>query len=182
MVYVLGLSLIMVFLVLALQFDSFRDPLIILLGSAPLALFAAMVITFTGFTTINIYSQVGLITLVGLISKNAILIVEFANQAQAQGMNKLQAIRAGSLYRLRPVLMTTGATVFGHFPLVLVEGAGAEARNSIGFILVIGMLIGTLFTLVLLPAIYALLASDHQSVEPDTGSIRAEDPTQSIPA
>ena len=120
-----------------------------------------MVITFTGFTTINIYSQVGLITLVGLISKNAILIVEFANQAQIEGMNKLDAIRAGSMNRLRPVLMTTGATVFGHFPLVLVEGAGAEARNSIGFILVIGMLIGTLFTLVLLPAIYALLASDH---------------------
>ena len=93
MINVLGLSLIMVFLVLALQFDSFRDPLIILLGSAPLALFAALVITFTGFTTINIYSQVGLITLVGLISKNAILIVEFANQAQAQGMNKLEAIR-----------------------------------------------------------------------------------------
>ena len=155
MVNVLGLSLIMVFLVLALQFDSFRDPLIILLGSAPLALFAAMVITFTGFTTINIYSQVGLITLVGL--------------------------NAGSLYRLRPVLMTTSATVFGHFPLVLVEGAGAEARNSIGFILVIGMLIGTLFTLVLLPAIYALLASDHQSAEPDTGSIPAEDPNQPIP-
>ena len=161
MVGVLGASLVMVFLVLALQFDSFRDPLIILLGSAPLALFAAMVITFTGFTTINIYSQVGLITLVGLISKNAILIVEFANQAQMEGLSKLDAIRAGSMNRLRPVLMTTGATVFGHFPLVLVEGAGAEARNSIGFILVIGMLIGTLFTLVLLPAIYALLASDH---------------------
>ena len=161
MVNVLGLSLVMVFLVLALQFNSFRDPLIILLGSAPLALFAAMVITFTGFTTINIYSQVGLITLVGLISKNAILIVEFANQAQMEGCTKLEAIKAGSMNRLRPVLMTTGATVFGHFPLVLVEGAGAEARNSIGFILVIGMMIGTLFTLVLLPAIYALLASDH---------------------
>lgn len=161
MVGVLGASLVMVFLVLALQFNSFRDPLIILLGSAPLALFAAMVITFTGFTTINIYSQVGLITLVGLISKNAILIVEFANQAQMEGLTKLEAIRAGSMNRLRPVLMTTGATVFGHFPLVLVEGAGAEARNSIGFILVIGMMIGTLFTLVLLPAIYALLASDH---------------------
>ena len=161
MVGVLGASLVMVFLVLALQFNSFRDPLIILLGSAPLALFAAMVITFTGFTTINIYSQVGLITLVGLISKNAILIVEFANQAQMEGRTKLEAIKAGSMNRLRPVLMTTGATVFGHFPLVLVEGAGAEARNSIGFILVIGMMIGTLFTLVLLPAIYAMLASDH---------------------
>jgi multidrug efflux pump len=122
---------------------------------------------------------VGLITLVGLISKNAILIVEFANQAQAQGMNKLEAIKAGSIYRLRPVLMTTGATVFGHFPLVLVEGAGAEARNSIGFILVIGMLIGTLFTLVLLPAIYALLASDHQSAEPVVDNAPEEKP---IPA
>ena len=182
MVGVLGASLVMVFLVLALQFNSFRDPLIILLGSAPLALFAAMVITFTGFTTINIYSQVGLITLVGLISKNAILIVEFANQAQMEGLSKLEAIKAGSMNRLRPVLMTTGATVFGHFPLVLVEGAGAEARNSIGFILVIGMMIGTLFTLVLLPAIYALLASDHQSAEPDTGSLPAEDPTQPVPA
>ena len=165
MIGVLGASLIMVFLVLALQFDSFRDPLIILLGSAPLALFAAMVITFTGFTTINIYSQVGLITLVGLISKNAILIVEFANQAQLEGLSKLDAIRAASMSRLRPVLMTTGATVLGHFPLVLVEGAGAMARNSIGFILVIGMAIGTLFTLLLLPAIYALLASEHHDSE-----------------
>ena len=181
MVNVLGLSLIMVFLVLALQFDSFRDPLIILLGSAPLALFAAMVITFTGFTTINIYSQVGLITLVGLISKNAILIVEFANQAQAEGMNKLEAIKAGSIYRLRPVLMTTGATVFGHFPLVLVEGAGAEARNSIGFILVIGMLIGTLFTLVLLPAIYALLASDHPTETDSVHQSTLEKPDNPIP-
>ena len=180
MVNVLGASLVMVFLVLALQFDSFRDPLIILLGSAPLALFAAMVITFTGFTTINIYSQVGLITLVGLISKNAILIVEFANQAQLEGMNKLDAIRAGSMNRLRPVLMTTGATVFGHFPLVLVEGAGAEARNSIGFILVIGMLIGTLFTLVLLPAIYALLASDHPA-EAEPG-IQSETSDKALPA
>ena len=183
MVGVLGASLVMVFLVLALQFNSFRDPLIILLGSAPLALFAAMVITFTGFTTINIYSQVGLITLVGLISKNAILIVEFANQAQMEGRTKLEAIKAGSMNRLRPVLMTTGATVFGHFPLVLVEGAGAEARNSIGFILVIGMMIGTLFTLVLLPAIYALLASDHPretaGSEDDTASGGATDGSES---
>ena len=184
MVGVLGASLVMVFLVLALQFNSFRDPLIILLGSAPLALFAAMVITFTGFTTINIFSQVGLITLVGLISKNAILIVEFANQAQMEGRTKLEAIKAGSMNRLRPVLMTTGATVFGHFPLVLVEGAGAEARNSIGFILVIGMLIGTLFTLVLLPAIYALLAFGSPSretagSEDDTASEGATDGSQS---
>lgn len=158
---VLAIAMALVFFVLSIQFNSFRDPLIILLGSIPLALFAALVITFTNLTTINIYSQVGLITLAGLVAKNAILIVEFANQAQRDGLAKLDAIRAASASRLRPVLMTTGATVLGHFPLVLVSGAGAEARNSIGFILVVGMLIGTFFTLVLLPAIYAVLASDH---------------------
>jgi len=160
---VLAIAMALVFFVLSIQFNSFRDPLIILLGSIPLALFAALVITFSNLTTINIYSQVGLITLAGLVAKNAILIVEFANQAQRDGLAKLDAIRAASASRLRPVLMTTGATVLGHFPLVLVTGAGAEARNSIGFILVVGMLIGTFFTLVLLPAIYAVLASDHSS-------------------
>ena len=160
---VLAIAMALVFFVLAIQFNSFRDPLIILLGSIPLALFSALVITFTGLTTINIYSQVGLITLAGLVTKNAILIVEFANQAQRDGLSKLDAIRSASASRLRPVLMTTGATVLGHFPLVLVTGAGAEARNSIGFILVVGMLIGTFFTLVLLPAIYSVLASDHSS-------------------
>ena len=158
---VLALAMALVFLVLSIQFNSFRDPLIILLGSIPLALFAALVITFSNLTTINIYSQVGLITLAGLVAKNAILIVEFANQAQRDGLAKIDAIRAASASRLRPVLMTTGATVLGHFPLILVSGAGSEARNSIGFILVVGMLIGTFFTLVMLPAIYAVLASDH---------------------
>jgi len=172
---VLGIAMILVFFVLAIQFNSFRDPLIILLGSIPLALFAALAITFTNLTTINIYSQVGLITLAGLVAKNAILIVEFANQAQREGLGKLDAIRAASASRLRPVLMTTGATVLGHFPLVLVSGAGAEARNSIGFILVVGMLIGTFFTLVLLPAIYAVFASDHQHEDP--AEIDAETPT-----
>ena len=139
MVSVLGLSLIMVFLVLALQFDSFRDPLIILLGSAPLALFAAMVINFTGFTTINIYSQVGLITLVGLISKNAILIA-IANQAQAEGKNKLEAIKAD------PSIDCAGPDDHGRhgvraLPLGIGEG-WCRSAYSIGFILVIGMLIG----------------------------------------
>jgi multidrug efflux pump len=165
MLGVLGIAMILVFFVLAVQFNSFRDPLIILLGSIPLALFAALAITFMDLTTINIYSQVGLITLAGLVAKNAILIVEFANQAQRDGLDKLSAIREASMSRLRPVLMTTGATVLGHFPLVLVTGAGAEARNSIGVILVVGMLIGTFFTLVLLPAIYAVLASDHRDEE-----------------
>ena len=158
---VLGIATVLVFLVLAIQFNSFRDPLIILLGSIPLALFAALTITFLNFSTINIFSQVGLITLVGLVTKNAILIVDFANHERMAGVDKLNAIRNGAIARLRPVLMTTGATVLGHFPLVLVTGAGAEARNSIGAVLVFGMLIGTLFTLVILPAIYAVLASNR---------------------
>ena len=157
---VLGIATALVFFVLAVQFNSFRDPLIILLGSIPLALFAALTITFLNFSTINIFSQVGLITLVGLVAKNAILIVDFANRERMAGLDKLEAIRRGAVARLRPVLMTTGATVLGHFPLVLVTGAGAEARNSIGAVLVFGMLIGTVFTLVILPAVYAVLASD----------------------
>ena len=158
---VLGIATVLVFFVLAVQFNSFRDPLIILLGSIPLALFAALTITFLNFSTINIFSQVGLVTLVGLVTKNAILIVDFANQERVAGVAKFDAIRHGAVARLRPVLMTTGATVLGHFPLVLVTGAGAEARNSIGAVLVFGMLIGTLFTLIILPAIYAVLASNR---------------------
>ena len=158
---VLGIATALVFFVLAIQFNSFRDPLIILLGSIPLALFAALTITFLNFSTINIFSQVGLVTLVGLVTKNAILIVDFANRERMAGVEKLDAIRNGAIARLRPVLMTTGATVLGHFPLVLVTGAGAEARNSIGAVLVFGMLIGTLFTLVVLPAVYAVLASNR---------------------
>lgn len=162
---VLGMAIIFVFFVLAIQFNSFRDPLVILMGSVPLALFSALIITFVDFTTINIYSQVGLITLAGLIAKNAILIVEFANQQQLLGFSKLEAIVKASETRLRPVLMTTLATVLGHFPLVLVSGAGAAARNSIGFVLVFGMLIGTIFTLVILPSIYMALAQEHDTGE-----------------
>ncbi len=158
---VLAIATALVFFVLAIQFNSFRDPLIILLGSIPLALFAALTITFLNFSTINIFSQVGLVTLVGLVTKNAILIVDFANRERMNGIEKFDAIRSGAVARLRPVLMTTGATVLGHFPLVLVTGAGAEARNSIGAVLVFGMLIGTLFTLIMLPAIYAVLASNR---------------------
>ena len=146
---------------LAIQFNSLRDPLVVLLGSAPLAISGALLFTYFGWTTINIYSQVGFITLVGLIAKNAILVVEFARQLQMEGASKLVAIRESATTRLRPVLMTTGATVMGHFPLVLVTGAGAEARNSIGIILVAGMLIGTLFTLVILPSVYLKLATEH---------------------
>jgi multidrug efflux pump len=156
----LGFALILIYLVLAAQFHSFRDPLIVLLGSVPLAISGALVFTFLDMTTINIYSQVGLITLVGLIAKNGILIVEFANTLQVQGLEKLAALRQASLTRLRPVLMTSAATVFGHFPLVLVSGPGAEARNSIGIVLVTGMIVGTLFTLFVVPVFYTLIAKD----------------------
>ncbi len=159
----LGFSVMLIYLVLAAQFGSFRDPLVVLLGSVPLALSAALVFTFFGFTTVNIYSQIGLITLVGLIAKNGILIVAFANELQQQGRRKFDAIKEAAMTRLRPILMTTAATVFGHLPLVFVTGAGAEARNSIGIMLVSGMAIGTLFTLLILPVIYLVLAAEHNS-------------------
>lgn len=162
----MGFALVMIYLVLAAQFGSFRDPLVVLLGSVPLALSAALIFTFLGFTTVNIYSQIGLITLVGLIAKNGILIVAFANELQAEGAAKLAAIREAAATRLRPILMTTAATVFGHLPLVFVTGAGAEARNSIGIMLVTGMLIGTLFTLFVLPAIYMLIAAEKHGPAP----------------
>jgi multidrug efflux pump len=175
---VLGLALIVIFLVLAAQFDSFRDPFVILAGSVPLAMFGALVFTFLHFegppgvqfgltsgwtTTLNIYSQVGLVTLVGLISKNGILIVEFANARQREGMSKLLAVEEAASTRLRPILMTTAATIAGHFPLTLVTGPGAAARNSIGIVLVGGMAIGTFFTLFVVPAVYVLLAKDHNA-------------------
>lgn len=163
----LGFSILLIYLVLAAQFGSFRDPLVVLLGSVPLALSAALVFTFLGLTTINIYSQIGLITLVGLIAKNGILIVAFANELQEHGKTKLEAIRESAMTRLRPILMTTAATVFGHLPLVFVTGAGAEARNSIGIMLVSGMAIGTLFTLLILPVIYLALAGERTAETAD---------------
>jgi len=173
------LSIVMIFLVLAAQFNSFRDPLIILLGSVPLAMFGALIFCFLKMpnpnipywtngwtTTLNIYSQVGLVTLIGLVSKNGILIVQFANELQRAGRSKLVAIREASLLRLRPVLMTSVATVAGHFPLTLVTGAGAAARNSIGLVIVSGMALGTLFTLLVIPAIYVLIAKEHANEKP----------------
>ncbi len=171
----LGFAIVLIYLVLAAQFGSFRDPLVVLLGSVPLALSAALVFTFLGLTTINIYSQIGLITLVGLIAKNGILIVAFANQLQAEGLSKIAAAREASMQRLRPILMTTAATVFGHLPLVFVTGAGAEARNSIGIMLVSGMAIGTLVTLMILPAVYVVLAGEHK------GESSSDDPTDTQP-
>lgn len=161
LVTTLGLAVVLIYLVLAAQFHSFRDPLIVLFGSVPLAISGALVFSFLDLTTINIYSQVGLITLVGLIAKNGILIVEFANTLQERGVAKGAALREAAVTRLRPVLMTSAATVFGHFPLVLVSGPGAEARNSIGIILVAGMIVGTFFTPFVVPVFYSLIAAQH---------------------
>ncbi|MEN8692850.1 MAG: efflux RND transporter permease subunit, partial [Desulfobacterales bacterium] len=168
------LAIILIFLVLAVQFNSFRDPFVILAGSVPLAIFGALTFTFLKMpnpnvafwtqgwtTTLNIYSQVGLVTLVGMVSKNGILIVEFANTLQEQGRSKREAVHEAALTRLRPIIMTTAATVAGHFPLTLVSGAGAAARNSIGLVLVGGMVVGTFFTLFVIPSIYMLVARDH---------------------
>jgi multidrug efflux pump len=183
------LALVMIFLVLAAQFNSFRDPLIIILGSVPLAMFGALIFSFLKMpvsgmpfftngwtTTLNIYSQVGLVTLVGLVSKNGILIVEFANALQRRGMTKVQAVREAALVRLRPVLMTSVATVCGHFPLTLVSGAGAAARNSIGITVVAGMALGTIFTLLVIPSIYVLIAKQHAGE--DIGKLVVETPTR----
>lgn len=151
------IALVLIFFVLAAQFESLSDPLIILLGSVPLALSGALLFSFLGFSTLNIYSQVGFITLVGLVAKNSILIVEFANEQLRAGASKYEAILTACEVRFRPVLMTTLATVLGHFPLVVASGAGAAARNSIGITLVAGMIIGTLFTLLVVPSIYLLI-------------------------
>ena len=159
------LSAVLIYLVLAAQFESFRDPFIILAGSVPLAIAGALLFSFLGYTTLNIYSQVGLITLVGLVAKNGILIVQFANHLQETGRDKLASIIEASGTRLRPILMTTAATVVGHFPLVLASGPGAGARNSIGIMLVTGMVIGTFFTLFVVPSIYMLLARTHRAAD-----------------
>jgi multidrug efflux pump len=173
----MGLAIVLIFLVLAAQFNSFRDPFVILAGSVPLAMFGALIFTFLKFsgppgltfgltqgwtTTLNIYSQVGLVTLVGLVSKNGILIVQFANVQQLAGLDKVAAAHAAATTRLRPILMTSIATVAGHFALTLVTGPGAVARNSIGVVLVGGMAIGTLFTLFVVPSVYVLIARDHR--------------------
>ncbi|CAN5781718.1 efflux RND transporter permease subunit [soil metagenome] len=189
-----GLAVVLIFLVLAAQFNSFRDPFIILLGSVPLALFGAMIFMFLKLpnpnmafftnswtTTFNIYSQVGLVTLVGLIAKNGILVVEFANKLQLQGFDKLAAVAQAARTRLRPVLMTSAATIAGHFPLVLGEGAGAKARNSIGLVLVGGMFIGTIFTLFILPSLYMLIAEEHNKTPQKDNEPKPEGEEQEMP-
>jgi len=157
-----GFALIVIFLVLAAQFESFRDPLVILV-TVPLAVCGALIPLYLGFTTLNIYTQIGLVTLIGLISKHGILMVSFANQMQqSENLGPMEAIRHAAAVRMRPVLMTTAAMVAGLVPLLFAGGAGAASRFAIGIVVVMGMLIGTLFTLFVLPTIYTLLAKDHR--------------------
>lgn len=159
-----GLAIIIIYLVLAAQFESFRDPLIIML-TVPLSIFGALVPLNIGLSTLNIYTQVGLITLVGLITKHGILMVQFANQQRQAGVPKRQAIIDGARVRLRPILMTTAAMVVGVLPLVIASGAGAKARFSIGLVIAAGMAIGTLFTLFVLPMFYIFIARRDAEVQ-----------------
>jgi multidrug efflux pump len=155
-------AVIIVFLVLAAQFESFRDPVVILV-SVPLALFGAMIFIFLGFASINIYTEVGLVTLMGLISKHGILIVQVANSLRKTGKSKREAIEEAAGIRLRPILMTTAAMVFGVLPLVIASGAGAAGRYAMGLVIFTGMSIGTMFTLFVVPAMYMFLAGEHQA-------------------
>jgi len=156
-------ALVVIFLVLAAQFESFRDPLVILV-TVPLAVCGALVPLYLQYATLNIYTQIGLVTLIGLISKHGILMVSFANQLQhEQGLDRLAAIRRAAAVRMRPVLMTTAAMVAGLVPLVFASGAGAASRFAIGIVVATGMLVGTLFTLFVLPTMYSFLARDHRA-------------------
>ena len=143
----------LIFLVLAAQFNSFRDPFVVLV-TVPLSIFGAVVPIALGFATLNIYTQVGLLTLIGLISKHGILIVDFANKLTAQGLSRREAVLEAASLRLRPILMTTAATVVGVLPLLLAFGAGANSRFAIGLMIASGMLVGTLFTLFVVPVLY----------------------------
>jgi multidrug efflux pump len=159
----IGFAVVIIFLVLAAQFESLRDPLVIMI-SVPMAIVGALIPLFFGVTTINIYSQVGLLTLIGLITKHGILMVEFANELQLnEGLDRRSAIAMAARIRLRPILMTTAAMVTGLIPLLTATGAGAASRFSIGLVVVAGMSIGTLFTLFVLPAVYVSIATDHRA-------------------
>jgi len=160
-----GFALIVIFLVLAAQFESLRDPVVIMI-SVPMAIVGALIPLYFGMATMNIYTKVGLLTLVGLITKHGILMVEFANELQLkEGLDRRSAIEMAARIRLRPILMTTAAMVTGLLPLLTATGAGAASRFSIGLVVVAGMSIGTLFTLFVLPTFYTLLATDHRETK-----------------
>jgi multidrug efflux pump len=161
----LGFAIIIIFLVLAAQFESFRDPLVVMM-SVPMAIFGAVVFLFLDFATLNVYTQVGLVTLVGLIAKHGILIVQFANAQQREGKSKRDAIEAAATIRLRPILMTTASMVFGVVPLLIATGAGAAGRYNMGLVIFTGISIGTAFTLFVVPAMYLFLGQEHKAAQP----------------
>jgi multidrug efflux pump len=167
-VFVLALAFI--YLVLAAQFESFRDPLIILI-TVPLSMCGALGALHFAGGSLNVYSQIGLITLVGLITKHGILIVEFANQLETEGRRRIEAIVEAASLRLRPILMTTGAMVLGAVPLALAEGAGAESRQQIGWVIVGGMSLGTILTLFVVPTVLTYIGSSHREKEPAGSAI-----------
>ncbi len=168
-----GMALIVIFLVLAAQFESFRDPLVIMV-TVPLAVCGALLPLYFGFTTLNIYTQIGLVTLIGLVSKHGILMVSFANEIQHnRGLDRVAAIQKAAAVRMRPVLMTTAAMVAGLAPLLYADGAGAASRFAIGIVVVMGMLVGTLFTLFVLPTFYILIARDHRAAAPTLEHVAA---------
>lgn len=154
------LALGFIYLVLAAQFESFKDPFIIML-TVPLSMAGALLALYLTGGTLNVYSQIGLVTLIGLITKHGILIVEFSNQKQEQGESRMEAVVSAAILRLRPIMMTTGAMALGSLPLALATGAGAESRQSIGWVIVGGVLVGTFFTLYVIPTVYSYLAKDH---------------------
>src|SRR6185369_4009389 len=176
-----GLAVIFIFLVLAAQFESFVDPFIIML-TVPLAVTGALLALWLAGGTLNIYSKIGLVTLVGLITKHGILIVEFANQIQAKGKSVIEAVEEAAVLRLRPILMTTGAMVLGAVPLAFATGAGAESRQQIGWVIVGGMLLGTFLTLFVVPTAYTLLARRHKTFDERLAEDRADNTTAPAPA
>ncbi|MFK8252581.1 efflux RND transporter permease subunit [Ancylobacter terrae] len=178
-VFVLALGFI--YLVLAAQFESFRDPLIIML-SVPLSMTGALAALYFTGGSLNVYSQIGLVTLVGLITKHGILIVEFANQQQEAGLDRRPAVLEAAVLRLRPILMTTGAMVLGAVPLALAEGAGAESRQQIGWVIVGGMSLGTLLTLFVVPVVYSLIGRDHRKASAKLAAAHAPGPAHGAPA
>ncbi|MDD2911299.1 MAG: efflux RND transporter permease subunit, partial [Petrimonas sp.] len=162
LLFAFGLAIILIFLVLAAQFESFKDPFVIML-TVPLAVFGALLFMWLFGATMNIYSQIGIIMLIGLVAKNGILIVEFSNQRQAAGMNKYDAVMGASIQRLRPILMTSISTILGLLPLAMATGEGANGRIAMGIAVVGGMLISTLLTLFVVPAMYMYVSTSRKS-------------------
>lgn len=171
LLFAFGLAIILIFLVLAAQFESFKDPFVIML-TVPLALFGALLFMWLFDVTMNIYSQIGIIMLIGLVAKNGILIVEFSNQRQSTGMSKYEAVIGASVQRLRPILMTSVSTILGLLPLAMASGEGANGRIAMGIAVVGGMLISTLLTLFVVPAMYIYLSTDRKSKTRETIDVR----------